>query len=81
MILARCLQPYRRYPGRLAGVLALDAAGMVLGMMAGGRLLGHPLGMLSGAPALAHHVAMLAGMLAGMYVTMLLRRWLAPLPD
>ncbi len=77
---ARCLQPYRRYPGRLVRALALDAAGMVLGMMAGGRLLGHPLGMISGAPALAHHVAMLAGMLAGMYVTMLLRRWLAPLP-
>ncbi len=78
---ARCLQPYRRYPWRLGWVLTLDAVGMVLGMMAGGRMLGHPLGALTGAPVASHHLAMLAGMLVGMYVTMLLRRWLAPLPQ
>jgi hypothetical protein len=77
---ARCLKPYRPFTSRLAAVLALDAVGMVLGMMGGARLLGHPLGESLGAPMLAHHIGMLAGMLAGMYATMLLRRWLVPLP-
>lgn len=80
LLWARCLMNYRPYALRLVWVLLLDAAGMVLGMMAGGRLLGHPLGMLLEAPALAHHVAMLIGMLAGMAATMAVRPWLAPIP-
>lgn len=77
--LARCLAVYRPFPLRLAWVLLLDAAGMIFGMMAGGRLLGHPLGTILNAPAFAHFIAMLIGMLAGMALTMLLRPWLAPL--
>lgn len=77
---ARCLVPYRFHPSRLAWVLALDAAGMIFGMMAGGRLLGHPLGMFLGAPAFAHHLGMLLGMLAGMLLTMAIRPWVVPLP-
>lgn len=77
---ARCLQGYRPYRPRLAWVLTLDTVGMVLGMMAGGRTLGHGLGEALGAPALGHHLGMLAGMTLGMYASMMLRRWLAPLP-
>ena len=76
---ARCLAAYRPFPVLLAWVLLLDAAGMIFGMMAGGRALGGPLGMLLGASAFAHHLAMLIGMLAGMAITMSLRPWLAPL--
>jgi hypothetical protein len=78
---ARCLVPYRPFRWRLVWVLALDAVGMVLGMMAGGRLLGHPLAMALEAPVLAHHLAMLLGMLVGMALTMVMRPWLAPLPS
>lgn len=76
---ARCLAAYRPFPLRLAWVLLMDAAGMIFGMMAGGRLLGHPLAMILDAPAFAHFIAMLIGMLAGMALTMLARPWLAPL--
>lgn len=76
---ARCLSPYRRFPWRLAFVLLMDAAGMIFGMMAGGRLLGHSLAMILDAPAFAHFIVMLFGMLAGMALTMLARPWLAPL--
>lgn len=75
---ARCLAVYRKFPLKLAWVLLLDAAGMIFGMMAGGRLLGHPLGMMLEAPAFAHHVAMLIGMLAGMALTMAVRPWIVP---
>lgn len=78
---ARCLVAYRPSPLRMAWVLLLDAAGMVFGMMAGGRLLGHPLGMMLGAPAFAHHIAMLIGMLAGMALTMAARPWIAPIAN
>ncbi len=76
---ARCLAAYRPFPLRLAWVLLMDAAGMIFGMMAGGRWLGHPLAMILDAPAFAHFIAMLIGMLAGMALTMLARPWLAPL--
>lgn len=77
---ARCLQVYRTDKLRLAWVLTLDAIGMAVGMLAGGRTLGHGLGDLLGAPALGHHLGMLIGMTLGMYASMMLRRWVAPPP-
>lgn len=78
---ARCLQPYRAHPVRLARVLLFDSLGMILGMPLGMWLLGSGLATLLGAHVLAHHLAMLLGMLAGMYGIMRLRPWLAPAPD
>ncbi|MCZ2152600.1 MAG: hypothetical protein LC114_01675 [Bryobacterales bacterium] len=80
VVWARCLAPYRQFPVRLVWVLALDAAGMIFGMMAGATLIGHALGMMLTAAAFAHHLGMLVGMLGGMLLTMAVRPWVAPLP-
>lgn len=40
--------------------------GMVVGMIAAGKLFGHVLGLRIGSPVVGHHLTMVAGMLTGM---------------
>jgi hypothetical protein len=72
---SRCLEPARRSLVVIPAV-AIDVAGMLLGMFAAHHFWAMPLAHALGSHFAGMHLAMLGGMLVGMIPAMFLRDWM-----